>query len=64
MTEFLISMAVVVICAMLYNKILDKLGLKEKTRQYLILQDIKIYLPNHIIFCTLPFLYFSYHPSL
>lgn len=37
MTEFLISMAVVVICAMLYNKILDKLGLKEKTRQIAVL---------------------------
>ena len=37
MTEFLISMAVVVVCAMLYNKILDKLGLKEKTRQIAVL---------------------------
>lgn len=37
MTEFLIALAAVVVCAMLYNKILDKLGLKEKTRQIAVL---------------------------
>lgn len=37
MTEFLISMAVVVGCAMFYRKILDKLELKEKTKQIAVL---------------------------
>lgn len=37
MTEFLILMAVVVGCTMLYHKILDKLELKEKTKQIAVL---------------------------